>query len=1029
MANNIDTNKLTGKFFLTAELVAELRRLCESFNPVELLGEGYPFINKAEIPELGYKWNSRSEFNQDIFNLTGKNTIKEAHRILYEWESALSSGAPVDETVPKKDRLDQLEKEAEERQKAAQEAKGRAETQTREQIERLEEKAARERVRASDQKPTTDVNSVPSEAGSTPLTREQTSQPPAINPTISSMPSTQPGEIGVSPITDKAVKETQKMVASNERPAASPAQSTTPTPIGTEVSLSPSEQRRIVYLEPKESPGPVKLSAQEQVAKERLEVSARQNPRLFVQTISSKIENNLSKIPDPAIKEYVTTLPKPELKAAINNVAADFTTRLLMGNQLSTVPSGVYASMLNSDDIPGVLKSEALPALAIVTASSEDTVRQLLTPTLGANLTEFFYQKPDITYIVSTEPSERTTHQVSLGGIADSWNAFRQNPIAGFVEGKAKEKILGIAQQRFNTFIGKLPAQGGLSFVSRFASSSGISSALSYIAAPATQYQVTSSLGWVIRSAAPEMVPVFTNLAGRIGINIGFGAINTLAPVAATTLEVGAVTAVTTTATGTGAAVATSAAATAAGTAIGEAAGVAAGTAAATATGTAAGVSAGAAAGSVAPIVGTAIGAIVGFVAGKLLPKVLSWLKRNKSTAVILASLPLATGVFIGSIPLILFGTVFAIGFTAATVGGASLLTGGVGGFFGGIFNGFFGLVLKSIAIPFIVSILGLAVSIALIMFIINSGAYIVPPHTSTAIEIDQSPYINVSKVASVTNLSNSQLTPATVNYTVTISAPLGTISNISFKNECVVTKSGSIPPCTPPLPNTVPETIGPAEPYVFTYSQEFDSSFANSLVADTFSVTADAPDAATQTSISTASIVIGSPPTSCFEVVGSNWPANHKANIMSAIATLSSSFPTYTAKVCAAGTVRLVYDTTKNPGGWGYYSGRTIYFNGGGLNSAINALYIFSHETGHHVQSVSFASLMVYYLNNFVGLAQERPLCSYVNTGNPYEAFAEAIALFVTRDQSSQWKNKCSGTFQTTYPRHYNFAETVIFK
>lgn len=332
------------------------------------------------------------------------------------------------------------------------------------------------------------------------------------------------------------------------------------------------------------------------------------------------------------------------------------------------------------------------------------------------------------------------------------------------------------------------------------------------------------------------------------------------------------------------------------------------------------------------------------------------------------------------------------------------------------------------IATPILVTIVSIPIVVVLLLFIINNSAYVVPPSVGILASSQpiQSQYITVTKDADVTAVPNSQL-PKKVTYRITVSAPKGALTNISFNNSCQVLKKGTIPPCNHPTPSTVPPTIDSDTPFSFEYSQTYDSSFTDSLVSDSFSVTADSPEGRA-TSIASASVSIGTPPTQCFDVAGTNWPANYKANVLTAIGTLTSNYAAYSAKVCHGGPLQIIYDTTKNPGGWGYYSGGTIYLNGGGLSTQINALYIVAHESGHHLAGAAMPALYKQYLDT-PGMAGEIPLCSYVNTTEFSEAFAESIALYVTHDQSSQWLNRCSGTFATKYPNHWNFDDSVIFK
>ena len=125
--------------------------------------------------------------------------------------------------------------------------------------------------------------------------------------------------------------------------------------------------------------------------------------------------------------------------------------------------------------------------------------------------------------------------------------------------------------------------------------------------------------------------------------------------------------------------------------------------------------------GSAGPIVGTLIGAAVGWLVGKVIEKI-PWKKV----------LPVLAGIA----GFFLFGPLIGLGLglgTAALIGAGSGI--GVGATLAGIGTGvvgFFGALgsamVISIGTPILVTLLVFPVVVALILFIINSGAYVVPP-------------------------------------------------------------------------------------------------------------------------------------------------------------------------------------------------------------------------------------------------------------------------------------------------------------
>ncbi|MGD8743970.1 MAG: M23 family metallopeptidase [Candidatus Woesebacteria bacterium] len=182
--------------------------------------------------------------------------------------------------------------------------------------------------------------------------------------------------------------------------------------------------------------------------------------------------------------------------------------------------------------------------------------------------------------------------------------------------------------------------------------------------------------------------------------------------------------------------------------------------------------------------------------------------------------------------------------------------------------------------------LIGYTIVVAIILFIINSGAYIVPPGGFG--EGPQTPsdsaYISIDKLASSTDparspsprqeYQNSDLA-FTVTYEVAITARQGTLTNVSITYDCRVNQdspSGQDCPSDPTIPQPDGGTISPTSPFTFTYDQTYSGSgFQDSLVIDTITVTADAPDSLNEKASTTASICIGDCPDECPSV----WPTD----------------------------------------------------------------------------------------------------------------------------------------------------------
>lgn len=374
-------------------------------------------------------------------------------------------------------------------------------------------------------------------------------------------------------------------------------------------------------------------------------------------------------------------------------------------------------------------------------------------------------------------------------------------------------------------------------------------------------------------------------------------------------------------------------------------------------------------------------------------PDLLSWLKRNTSKVAIGIGTFLFGAGFVFQSPILMAGG-GAVGFggLVAGAGGFGPALSKAGGVAGEVITGITSLAIASIATPLIVALISIPVLVAIILFIINSGAYVVPPRAGFV--VGENPYIGVVKeVSPLGPFENSDI-PLTVTYTITVSARRGTLTEISFHHECeIITERGKFL-CDAPLPDSTPTNISPVEPYVFTYTQTYsEATYRDSVVINTFTVKADAPEAKGQSASGAVSIIIGKPPTACYNVAG-NWPSTERANIISAISNLVGNYSSFVSRLCAAySQVNLYYDPSKVCGIWGCApGGNSIYFNSGGLGNVRNATYILAHESGH-VLAYGTPSLYQAYLA-FPGTISELPVCSY-GGASPAEGFAEAIANY----------------------------------
>ena len=222
---------------------------------------------------------------------------------------------------------------------------------------------------------------------------------------------------------------------------------------------------------------------------------------------------------------------------------------------------------------------------------------------------------------------------------------------------------------------------------------------------------------------------------------------------------------------------------------------------------------------------------------------------------------------------LVIGGFVPGLGLLTTKAGGFGPLGKSIGSYGQAFMTGLTGVVFPSIAAPLILSFISIPILIAIILFIINSGAYIVPPKTSLVAGLIESPYIGVTKTASPAGPFDNNDLPITIEYTVEIIAKKGTLSNIKFTDECQVIKDDIKPRCPNPnpAPPEEPNIISSTSPFSFSYSRTYSSpAFENSLVIDTFTLTADAPEKQGAEAAAAASVIIGNPPDEC----PNGWPA-----------------------------------------------------------------------------------------------------------------------------------------------------------
>jgi hypothetical protein len=316
------------------------------------------------------------------------------------------------------------------------------------------------------------------------------------------------------------------------------------------------------------------------------------------------------------------------------------------------------------------------------------------------------------------QPVEGYTHSLNFDQLGSGYTNLLQSQsrifdsFSSLAKGEAKSFLLGQARTFLDSQIAKLPADSTIAGLYNSAFGQQI---LSFVglgkAAPFSE----SLIGEFVLKI-PGAPAFFEGLGNFFGVDFGITAAAPVAEVAGTTIA------------------ATEGAVAVEGVAIGVETGVAAAGAAAGAE-----VAAGAAA---APVTGglSLVVAAITAVATVIVPKVINWIKDkiSKYGKYAIAAVGALFGFLIGGVGGAVVGGLGTYGVAAflsgglpALTGSASVLGSGILTFFGALGSAFIG----EVGIPILTALLVFPVVVALILFIINAGAYVVPPTTIVSCE------------------------------------------------------------------------------------------------------------------------------------------------------------------------------------------------------------------------------------------------------------------------------------------------------
>ncbi len=390
-------------------------------------------------------------------------------------------------------------------------------------------------------------------------------------------------------------------------------------------------------------------------------------------------------------------------------------------------------------------------------------------------------------------------------------------------------------------------------------------------------------------------------------------------------------------------------------------------------------------------------------------------------------------------------------GFTAvsaqATILGSQGISAGIAGAGQTLVYGLYAVAAPAIGIPILIALLVTPFVIAFIIFIINSGAYVVPLDPISVYA--QNPYIEVVKEAEPSGpFSNGNLSQR-IRYTITIAAKRSTLSNISFDYNCrviaendqfcpaidIITVNGE--PLADPISNfneIAPSIISFTQDFIITYEQLYRAGgFEDSAILDSFTVTADVPEQTGVSATGSETVIFGEPPTGCFEFVPDNAP--YIGEFQAAAAELSSHVA-YATKLCAAGPITVQLNTSGPPttGACAGAGANSMFFNNCVSFQSHGQpfiTYLFAHESGHTYDHRSSD------LSRFIveGVMSEGGLPTYciVQPPPPHEDFADTIGDYVDNGRLGPLcQHNDQRPFRlcaSPFVRHCDFARNVIFE
>lgn len=520
------------------------------------------------------------------------------------------------------------------------------------------------------------------------------------------------------------------------------------------------QPERAVFVKPVTERAPVVLTSQETEALSQNIQKAKENPTAYTESLKRQVVENLGKNPDVADK-----LAANSIEGVATVIAASTTEKILkLGDQFENKdpkeqktllaqiippvnPVGPlkYLSNPNSPVYSGLKPAEVkelLNGAGVVAANAaieEDLVRMGLP--FGQNTITALQGDPNIEYREAKEEERESSFSLDLNRIQDAYKIYSKffgtsSVPAGTAEATSivpwynpsvltPASITAAAPEVAVTAAGAYSSWGTTSALVSYFNANAFSATTLPLLGAGEGTLTNEALVALIQSSLGHQgsFMVVDTLGNIIGSNIvaeGAPAIlvwNGIIPGAASGTVVGSAA---------GVEAAGTAGLLAAGTeavAVGGTELAVAGTGAAVAASTAAVIASAVAI----PVIGAAIGLVVTAIAKRVLP----WLKRNLSKILMgFGGIFAGLGIVGGSVPFLFAGGSMFVG-GAMVAGGL----GAAGTAVGGAFFGFLGVwartVIAAIVLPLVITLVGIPLAVVFILFIINSGAYVVPPATS----------------------------------------------------------------------------------------------------------------------------------------------------------------------------------------------------------------------------------------------------------------------------------------------------------